>query len=1019
MGISFGEFDLDPRRYELRRNGRLVRVERRVFDLIHFLILNRDRVVSREEIFAELWTGRVVTTSSLNVAIAAARKSLCDTPRRQSIIKTVHGRGYRFVAPLRGQSTPNDPNGVGRPASAGCSFHPFVGRRGEFATLLASLDLATAGRAQCVLVGGEPGIGKTRLTEEFSQLAASRGAEVLTGCCSESEGAPALWPWIQITRGLVADRGHHAISSNAAAELAELLPELRGSSSAPRQISQDSGHARFRLFDAIAQVLERKARRTTLLIVVDDLHKSDLPSLELLHFILRGQRNARLLLLATYRENEIQRWPSRSQLLGLISRSGGAIALPLAGLTACEIQQFVEATTGQPTTKETVDILQDKTAGNPFFLSQLLPMLSRSPGILSDSLPLGIREAILRQLDGLPEATRSLLSFASVVGRDFTRLALELLVGRSDAEILDSLESALDAHLVTEISAGSHSGSYRFSHVLVRDALYGELPATERVRLHGLVGTALERIYCGEIEEHVAEIAHHFNSAAASYAERALEYAERAALAANRRFAYDESAKHYERCLAILEGSETSSDLKRCALLVALGAQQCRAGDRPAAKATFERAARLASAIGASELLAEAALGLAPGFLAVEGGVVDEFLIGLLDHALATLGDANDALRARLLARLAMALLWEGSAKRRARLVDEALQISQRISDPELSLYVMHARWLAQWDSCAFDRRYAESRELVSRAKMLRDREMVLVCLLFRLLTLLEMGEIKAFECESEAFGALAAELRQPQSIWYARLFKATRALLEGRFDDAERLAVEFSTLGFQINDANAFHSLMSHLLVLRWERGRLDEFLTLAEEGVRRFPEMVAWRAAFAWTLVQLGRLTDARIEFEFLASNGFASLQDRFDWPVAIALTTEVCCALGDRERAEMLYRLLLPGADRHLVIGLCVVSWGSASRQLGMLAATLQQWQQASMHFRNAISANERIGARPWLAHTMVDYAQMLFCCGEKEGRSEAHRLIGNALVIARELGMVNLVARAEKLAERASQ
>ena len=103
MGISFGDFNLDPRRYELRRRGRLVPIERRVFDLINFLILNRDRVVSRDEIFAELWTGRVVTTSSLNVAIAAARRALSDTPRRQSVIKTVHGRGYRFVASLRGQ----------------------------------------------------------------------------------------------------------------------------------------------------------------------------------------------------------------------------------------------------------------------------------------------------------------------------------------------------------------------------------------------------------------------------------------------------------------------------------------------------------------------------------------------------------------------------------------------------------------------------------------------------------------------------------------------------------------------------------------------------------------------------------------------------------------------------------------------------------------------------------------------------------------------------------------------------
>jgi len=1012
MSIFFGDFELDSRLYQLRRRGKLIPIERRVFDLIHFLALNRDRVVSKEELFVELWNGRAVSKASLSVAVAAARRALGDTPQRQGAIRTSHGRGYQFVARMQ---DPRAASGLAPLDTIG-SPHPFVGRDNELSVLLTASDLVVHGRAQCALISGEPGIGKTRLSEEFSQLAATRGLEVLTGRCHEGEGAPALWPWVQILRRLAFDRNRPQFAATLPPELSELLPELREFSDIRNQAAiRDVDLARFRLFDAIGQILVRRSRLVPLLLILDDLHNADQPSLELVDFVARGSRNARLFLVLSYRDSELQRKSSRAQSIGRIARDLETHQILLAGLSPAETRRFVEVSTGQSPTDRTVEVLHSKTAGNPFFLTQLLPVLARSGDVAVDSglpaLPPGIREAILRQLDGLPESSRQLLALASVIGRQFSMTALELITSTTSIDVLRLLQPALDSRLLLETSP---VGSFRFSHVLVRDALYEQLSAVTRADLHGRVGRALEHTCAASLDEHAGEIAKHF-LAAASDAERAFAYSERAAQAATRRFAYDEAADHYRSALGLLRSSEPGAALKRCSLLLGLGAQQCRAGDRLGAKETFERAARLAGEIGAPEQLADAALGLAPGFFAIEGGVVDEFLIRLLEQALEALGDQSRALRARLLARLALALLWAESAQgRRQALVGEALEIAERLGDPDTSLYVLHTTWLARWTSRGFDSRQKDSIDLLARARERGDPETLLVCQLFHLLTLLERGETASFDAEAAEFASLADELRQPQSIWYSRLLRATRAFLGGRFDDAAKLADEFSAMGAEIGDANAFHSLMSHLLLQQWERGRIHEFADLAREGVRRFPAMRAWRAALAWTLVQANRVEEARLQFEILAEREFDDLPERFDWGVTVALLSETCCELGDDRRAQKLYEILLPIHDRHLVIGLCVLSWGSVSRHLGRLAATMSCWEAAFRHFHKAMAENERSGAKPWLAHTMVDYAQALLASGTRDTPSEARQLLRNAVELAEGLGMTNLVSRVEKVA-----
>ncbi len=235
------------------------------------------------------------------------------------------------------------------------------------------------------------------------------------------------------------------------------------------------------------------------------------------------------------------------------------------------------------------------------------------------------------------------------------------------------------------------------------------------------------------------------------------------------------------------------------------------------------------------------------------------------------------------------------------------------------------------------------------------------------------------------------------------------RELLAGHFDIGEEMSVRFAEIGQRVGDANIFHSRMAHRLVLAYERGRYDELVETAREATNRHPEILGWRAALAWSLSEAARLDEARSEFEFLARNEFRNIARTMDWSVAIALLSEVCVKLGDRSRATQLYELLLPLRGRFVMLGLCVMNWGCASRYLGLLAALLQDYDGASAHFDEAISMNAAIGARPWLAHSKYNYAECLVALMPVSGEERALRLLEDARAIASELGMKNLLRR----------
>jgi len=362
-----------------------------------------------------------------------------------------------------------------------------------------------------------------------------------------------------------------------------------------------------------------------------------------------------------------------------------------------------------------------------------------------------------------------------------------------------------------------------------------------------------------------------------------------------------------------------------------------------------------------------------------------------------------------------MAIHWSDARSRMREAIAIARDTADRIDEPRTKLHVLVARWFCEWNHGQFDERSDLADRILSSAEAIRDREMILMGMMLRQVSMLERGEISAFDSSFGSFASLASELRQPQSLWYTSLYRSMRALLDGRTSRALELQSEFASVAARVEDANAFHSLVAQSCILASDMGTLATGITSLVEGAARFPGILAFRAAVAWAYVKTGSQAEARREFAPLAHAGFSDLPERFDWPTAVALCAEVACDLGDTQRAATLFRLLEPLGNRFLFVGLGVASFGSAARLLGRLSETMGRAEQAEAYFRAAVERNAAAGAHAWTAHTKLDYALLLARTGGEVRRDYRVQLASEVLETATDLGLVTLRRRAESFLE----
>jgi tetratricopeptide (TPR) repeat protein len=592
-----------------------------------------------------------------------------------------------------------------------------------------------------------------------------------------------------------------------------------------------------------------------------------------------------------------------------------------------------------------------------------------------------------------------------VIGRDFSLSALEFATEHSRETVLDAVSAASEARVIHENR--DRIGHFRFAHMLVRDALYESLSTADRVNLHRSVGEALEHLYRTESEEHLAELAYHFAEALPVGGEqRAIGYAAAAGRAATERLAFEEAVRQYRRALEVVDLSTTPDDSRLFDLLLGLGEAQIRAGMRDGARVAFRRAGEIAGRLDEPERLARVALGAAPGFFAIETGVYDSLIVSLLEDSLAALPPGDTALRAELLARLAIALYWSDFVPRREQLIHQATDIAERLRDPGTTAYVTHARVVALWGPDSFDDRAVKSTDVIQKAEEAGDQELSLIGRVFRSTTLLEAAEREDFDREIDIFCRLVEDPRHVSTRWYASLFRAMQATIDGRFDDAERLANEFLAEGRRFQDANVIQSFGALMATVRWHQGRGHEVIDSLIQFSDSYPAVVAWRGASTLVQAGCGRVRQATRDFDRLARSGFSNVPRDMNWLFCMALLSEVCGMVTDVGRSAILYPLLRGYSHRWVMVGYGAIPWGPMARALGILASTISRWSEAEAHFQTALEVSERIGALPSVAWTLDSYARMLVARGGVRDLARAVELARRANEISSRLGMEGL-------------
>ena len=892
---------------------------------------------------------------------------------------------------------------------------PLVGREEQLSGLDQVWQATRSGQRQLVLVAGEPGIGKSRLSAELARTVHSAGAAVLFGRCDEGMGVP-YQPFVEaLSRYL--RQAPDVVLGRLASELVRLVPEVgEWVAGLSPPLRSDPDTERYRLFDAVAAWLGAVSETEPVLFVIEDLHWATRPTLLLLSHLLRSDEDLRLLVLVTFRDTPLDMTPELADLVAELLRLPAVERVRLGGLDEPSVGALMEAQAGHDLDDEgwaLARIVHGETAGNPFYVREMLSLLAEKGDIVRRDgrwvpgqplaeleVPDSVRDVVDRRLTRLPDRTSEMLAVAAVLGERFDLALLAEASGESETSVVETLRPAVGARLVTETDAGR----YQFIHALVRSALEDALGPTRGVQLHRAAGTAVEAIHAADLDAHLPQLAHHF--ARARDVDKAIDYASRAGDRALHQLAHDEAAAYYRKALELLDrAARPDGDARRCALLIALGEAQRRSGD-PAYRQTLLDAAGLADHLGDSDALARAVLGNSRGFFSIAGGVDAERVVAL-ERALDGTGTPNSPIRARLLATLADELVWSDQHERRQRLAAEALALARRSGDPVTLAYVL-ARRLTTLETNA--ERRAEMVELEQLAAGL-DAALLVWARLWRSHADLTLGHLEGYHHGLDSAMELADELRQPLLRWPATFLNAGRHRVAGRLDEAEARNQEAFTIGQAAGVDDAFRIYHSTLCWIRYDQGRLDEVLDNLERRSRLDDLHPFGLAVLGIAYCEVGRPGDAEHVLDRLAADEFAALPTNYARAYGLTIAAEVCAGVRDAERAAVLYSQLHP--YRGLVATAGTQTPGSVDHYLGLLATVEGRFEQAGRHFEAAHASNEALAAPTWIARTRLEWARMLLTRRQPGDTSRAQELLGQALETARELRLANIERKAVNL------
>lgn len=906
------------------------------------------------------------------------------------------------------------------------SAFPFAGRDAELAQLGQrwAETIATDHR-HAVLVGGEPGIGKTRLIGEAAMRVHDEGGLVLFGRCEEGLAAP-YQPFVEALGSFVrACPGARLaeLVGPLGGELTRLLPELRTRlpDLAP-PIGEHGEHGdteRHRLFEAISELLERLGTEQPVLLVVDDLQWATTPTLLLLRHVVTGTRPARLLIAGTYRTTALDRLHPLADTLADLRRHESIHRLVLDGLdesAALTLASIAAEHELAEIDRTLIRRLHRECNGNPFFFWALLTNLvdtglivrrdgrwTHSAAVFDTPLPQGIREVVARRLSSLDDATNALLRVAALVGSGFDYRVVGAVADVADDIVLDALDQAREAGVVVEQTDGY--GQFAFTHDLMRRSLEEELSTTRRARLHWRIADALTERYGERLDEHLDEVARHaIEGALAGDPDRASAIARRAGDASLDALAFEAAAAYYDDALGFVADDDHA---RRYELLLARGRAFQRAGN-PAYVDIVREAVGLARRLGDAARLAAAVIELRHSAYLSLTGVNDPELRANLVEALDGLDPAALGVRARLTSMLALTLSLSEERERSLVLSADAVALARASEDPKVLAQVLADHTWVITGPDTVDERIALGNEAVALAHRLDDHLGLINAYNCLTNAYIELGDLDRGERALRRGLELADFLRRPMARWGFRVHEAALLSLRGDVPSLEATADELLTSGTDLGvESSTLMAVWSRLLfAARYEQGRLAEFeepiLDLADDQ-----PVVGWQAVLGALYAETGRLDEAR---EIVRGLRATPPQRDLTWVAAMMLTTTVVAEIDDPAPAAWLYDELRPFAGRNTSDG--AGSSGPIDLGLGRLATVMGRWDDAATHFVTSRTLCDRWRAPMWIARTSYEHA-VLLTRQPSPDHLGARRLFDESIAIATTTGQTHLAEKATSL------
>ena len=913
-------------------------------------------------------------------------------------------------------------------ASARRGLSKFVGREAELAQIKQALVSAKSGRGQIVAAVGEAGLGKSRLFYEFQAIGQS-GCLVLETLSVSHGKASAYLPLIDLLKNYfdvtaeddVRKRrekiGGKVLMLDRALE--DTLPhfftllEVAEGDDSLAQMGADV--RRRRTLDAIKRLLLRESLNQPLIVIFEDLHWLDEGSQAFLNLLVESIGTARVLMLVNYRPEYTHNWGNKTYYT----------QLRLDPLGTESAEEMLGALLGDGRELEPLKrVIVEKTEGNPFFMEEIVQALFEQEALLrngavklakslsSIQIPPTVQAVLASRIDRLPPEEKDLLNTLAVIGKEFPLGLVRQIAGKPDDELQRMLTDLQAAEFIYEQPAFPDV-AYVFKHALSQQVAYGSALQERRKVLHERIARALEANFPETVETQPELIAHHYTQA--GLGAQAIPYWQRAGERALQRWANLEAIKHLKKGLELLgslpdapEQNRPAAEAQRCSLLLILGETQSRAGEFLEARETLLSAADIARKLGSTESLVRAALELVHMTYTV--GLPAPAAVSMLEEVLQSFGAEDSPLKARTLGGLARYLGVTGEQQKLVLYAPQAVAMARRFGDPELVAYNLVGLFFTLPGGPEHaEQRFAVATEMLDLGKAANTTTEISNGLYWRGICLLESGDVTAADSEFEGWARLGEDRNQPFFPALSSMLRSMRALMQGRFEDSERLAQQAFAIGQSMQVETAAGVFGQQTFALRREQGRLKELEPVVRAFLQQHSAAAAWRPGLAVIYSDLGLTADARAEFEILAEHDFADLPRDSSWMGTMTYLVDVCTFLGDRARADTLYRILLPFAGRNVVVSNGVACYGALSRYLGALAATLERWDDAARHFEDALALNARMDARPWLAHTQEQYATMLLARHQAGDRDKAAALLDAALGTARELGMHALEER----------